>query len=628
MLPKDASKKSTSRHAIADKATPSQPMQLEPVQTDWMKSLDSLSNQPGDVVGKATTCINLLMSIGIQASNYFAASTNGELRLCASKWSGSSGFGAVSPTVFNNFCRTCSQQKTRLMIVEPESPNKVCLFFPIVAGSKVADVLTLTLESTPELLATNIRLPVVEQLVTALQLWKSKNVIQTQDSELHRMAALIELVGLIETADSLESASCTLVNELRKFTGSHIIGLGLCGKQAAGAKLVAISGLTHFDKHSDLAQTFQTACDEGSRQKEVTCWPPLNPRKSVGTISLRRLAESQNVECVVAAPLRSHSKIVGVLIVGGGRSLMDARSTGLLETASEMLGMSLSQIRQLQKNALARNWQRLKESHWSRRIALATSLILIGGLMLMPVPQQIKVECSIEPVTRRIVGAPFDGILQTTNVRAGEVVEQGSLLASMDTREIRLELSTLQSERTRYNKEYDKELAAGQVAKARIAQTEATRIQQKIELLETREAKHQIRTPLSGMILTGELQNLSGSVVKMGQPLFEIAKLNPVRVELEVPAEDYFYIKVGQQVELRFEGYLPSHVTGTVELIRPRSEIRDARNVFVAELQIDNAMTQLRPGLKGYASIEAERHPLAWNLFHKAWEAVWRLLPG
>ena len=41
-----------------------------------------------------------------------------------------------------------------------------------------------------------------------------------------------------------------------------------------------------------------------------------------------------------------------------------------------------------------------------------------------------------------------------------------------------------------------------------------------------------------------------------------------------------------------------------------------------------NEDQQLRPGMRGQADIATSAHPLAWNLFHKAWDALWRSDPA
>ena len=73
-------------------------------------------------------------------------------------------------------------------------------------------------------------------------------------------------------------------------------------------------------------------------------------------------------------------------------------------------------------------------------------------------------------------------------------------------------------------------------------------------------------------------------------------------------------------VTFEFDAFPFETFDGEIERIHPRAELLDTESVFVAEVSLENASGQLRPGLKGRARIQGERHPLGWNLFHGAFE--------
>jgi RND family efflux transporter MFP subunit len=230
-------------------------------------------------------------------------------------------------------------------------------------------------------------------------------------------------------------------------------------------------------------------------------------------------------------------------------------------------------------------------------------------------------------VTRRIVSAPYDGILELTYAESGDIVSEGELLARMDAREIRWELSTATAEHSQAVKQFDSELAAENIAKAQLAKMEAERLKRKQELLRHREENHELKAPMNGMVLNGSVDKLNGAAVRMGQPLFEVAELNPLRLELSVPAEDYFHVRPGQSVSVSFDDFDGETLEGQIVRIRPRSEVRNDKNVFIAELEVPSPDLRLRPGIDGSATIIGDKHSIAWNTFHKAWEALWRTDP-
>jgi hypothetical protein len=56
---------------------------------------------------------------------------------------------------------------------------------------------------------------------------------------------------------------------------------------------------------------------------------------------------------------------------------------------------------------------------------------------------------------------------------------------------------------------------------------------------------------------------------------------------------------------------------GSLERLHPRSEVRDDKNVFIAEVALDNAEALLRPGMEGRAKIVSGPQRLGWILFHE-----------
>ncbi len=593
--------------------------------TELMKEIDSLASHHEDVVSKASCAIGLLTKVGALSAHYFTANHAGELRLCADRRK-TQAVAGHTPAQLVESCKKTSIDKERRTFVDVEPQESYTICVALSPYSTYSDVLALSLKGSPSSTDPE-QLRYVEHIIVSLRLWRSQVTTSAQETDLRKLSALIELVAKVNDAASLKIAALLVVNELQVFVGCRQVGLGLTGKLKFGTKLVALSGLTTFDELGDLAKSHQSSCDETLRRAEMGTWPPLNPQSSVGLLALKKLTESQNVEAAAAVPLKHGTRTVGVLVLTGTHFLRDDKFLGLMQPASQMLGTALHQASHSDDGVLGRTWKAFTANKWTTKALLTAAVLVLAIVFMTPWPYSMKVSCKAEPMTRRIVGAPHDGIVEAAVIRAGNFVQENQLLATMDSKEIRWEISTLTAEKQRYRKEYDKELAADNTAKAQIAMLEVERIQRKLQLLEHREQNHTILAPISGMVLTGELEKLSGAPVRMGQALFEVAQLDPLRIELEVPAVDYFYLRAGQPVSIRFEGFLGEEFQAVIASVRPRSEIRENQNVFVAELELANHDFRIRPGVQGYATITGDRFPIAWNLFHKAWEALRRSIP-
>ena len=89
-------------------------------------------------------------------------------------------------------------------------------------------------------------------------------------------------------------------------------------------------------------------------------------------------------------------------------------------------------------------------------------------------------------------------------------------------------------------------------------------------------------------------------------------------IEIGIPEDDITHVSVGQTVDAVLNALPDRSWVGQITRIHPRTELVDQDYVFVAEVHFQNDLGLLRPGMKGRAKITTARHPLGWNLFHKA----------
>ena len=105
--------------------------------------------------------------------------------------------------------------------------------------------------------------------------------------------------------------------------------------------------------------------------------------------------------------------------------------------------------------------------------------------------------------------------------------------------------------------------------------------------------------------------------LETGQSLFEVAPLEKLSVDIFLPEDDVRYAQVGQSVSIKFDSYPFESFQGQLHRIHPAAEIKDAENVFVATVLMDNPEGKLRPGMKGDAKCQSVWRPIWWNLMHK-----------
>jgi RND family efflux transporter MFP subunit len=274
--------------------------------------------------------------------------------------------------------------------------------------------------------------------------------------------------------------------------------------------------------------------------------------------------------------------------------------------------------------------QKLADSRlidWIRRgrslitLNRARTLLVLAGIiaaaMMVRMPYKIRCNTELQPVLRRYVAAPFTGPLEECRVEPGDLVQKDQLLARMDGREIRWELAGVQADLNKATKERNTHLNTHEFGSAAIARHEMQRLQNRTELLQHRDSSLEIRSPIDGIVVSGDHRQAEGVPLEQGQTLFEIAPLEKMIVELGIPEEDIRHVRAGQKVHLWLDAFPERVFEASLDQIRPRAELRENQNIFIAELQLANDDLQLRPGMRGTARVISDSHMLGWNLFHK-----------
>ena len=226
---------------------------------------------------------------------------------------------------------------------------------------------------------------------------------------------------------------------------------------------------------------------------------------------------------------------------------------------------------------------------------------------------------------------PSRGYLATQNVRAGETVTEGQLLATLDDRDLSLERLRWSTTHRQHLAEYDRALAERQRAEANIIRTQIDQAAAQIELLDEQLTRTRVVAPFDGMIISGDLSQSVGATVERGQEFFKITPLDAYRVILEVDDGDIEHIQVGQTGTLRIASIPEDPLNFTVERITPVSEQSDGRNFFRVEARLHRITERIRPGMKGVAktNIEERRLIRIWTEGLVDWIRLmlWKWLP-
>lgn len=102
-----------------------------------------------------------------------------------------------------------------------------------------------------------------------------------------------------------------------------------------------------------------------------------------------------------------------------------------------------------------------------------------------------------------------------------------------------------------------------------------------------------IYTPLSGVVIEKLVQQ--GQYVNVGDPLFNIADLSNIWVEIEVYENEFRNIKIGQQVDIRSQSYPGRTFSGRVTFIYPFLDPKT--RTVKARVEMANPGLKLKPDM-------------------------------
>lgn len=250
-----------------------------------------------------------------------------------------------------------------------------------------------------------------------------------------------------------------------------------------------------------------------------------------------------------------------------------------------------------------------------RWCAIPVALMIL--LMTLPIPYFPKRECVIEPEAKQFVASPIQGRIATSSVRPGDFVNKGELLATIDDDQMQRDLATAKAEFESAKQKANAALANKASSNYSLAMLECEQAQLKIDSIQNQLDRLEIRTPVTGVVIYGDLQKSIGMPVNLGQNLFEVAELGLMTAEVRLSAYDLEQISVGDTVTVRSDatGFRAFH--GKILRIDPRATVIENEAVFVADVLIRDSESGLRPGMKASARIGAGWRTLGWLLFHR-----------
>lgn len=439
--------------------------------------------------------------------------------------------------------------------------------------------------------------------------------------QLQTLASALEIQSELDACTTLSSAGPLLAQRL--VSGLDADRIVVAWRKDAATHVHRIAD-THPVSRIDEAvegRMIDAACEEIIARGGMTRWPSTAAEGRYATRTLVQLATQIYASTITAVCLDDADGTTrGALLVVDAKS---PTAEPLLQVTLPLVALKFAAIERrmpspIQRKTLAVMQSLAKPGRGKRWLAIVAGLMLLA----IPMPYRVAADLELQPTTRRFVAIGFDGTLQSSSIRPGDSVTEGQLIATIDPREIDYELSGIEAELHQAQQERRSRMVEHDFAASKIAELETERLQTQKDLLQYRRDHLEIRSPVDGIVVSGDWKQSEGMPMNRGETLFEIAPLGSMRVEFAVPESDYAMVRVGMPVEFHLHAFANQTFSAKIEKVHPRAELRDDQNVFIAEAVVIDDRAVLRPGMRGRGKIASDRHAIGWNVFHKAYHAT------
>ena len=504
----------------------------------------------------------------------------------------------------------------------PKSEKEVFLVAPVFDGDQISALVMGCFEAQAAN-AVDLEL-LLGSICQTISIWLVRQRCIRKDVRMRSLNDLVVLCRELDRCTSINSVAIVLVNQLKQIAGAEQVVFAVATPNGL-PEVLAISDLDEIDPAFDGLQAIRLACTQALETDEIGVYPDRRTKTSDSTPALQNYCHKLGHEACISLPLKkTGSDAIGCLLIATTPiQLSKPTYTKYLSEVIQMLSGHLSVVlksnRRLIDHALSSLNNHLTAGR--SKIAAAISLSIIA-LLLVPWPYRVHCDCEIQPVSRRFVAAPHDGILQKNLVENGDVVSEGQTIALLDDRQLRIELAGLEAQLEGVRKQRSAATARGSIAESQIAASEVLKLTAEIEMVNEKLKNLEIASPISGIVVAGDLEKVEGAPVEMGQTLFEIGPLNNMLIEIAIPEEEINYIKTGMPIVIKLNAYPFKTWSSHIARIHSKSEQRESNNVFVAEVEVANEELKLKPGMKGSAKVNSGSFPIGWNLFHQPFEQL------
>lgn len=262
-----------------------------------------------------------------------------------------------------------------------------------------------------------------------------------------------------------------------------------------------------------------------------------------------------------------------------------------------------------------------------RMLLIAAAAALALFLMLFPLPLRIEGPATVTAGHAARVGAQVEGVVKQVNVKEGDRVQRGTVLATLEDWDYRSALAAAQAKREIALTLMNRALASNDDTEAGIQQAQADYWTAQVALAQERLDRTQVLSPIDGVVATPHMENLVGRKLNFGDTLADVVDNSQALVDVTVDQTDVGLLAAGQKARIKLDGFPARTFVGEVTVVSPLGRLEGDTRAFYARVAVANPDNVLRSGLQGRAKVSTGWHPAGTVFFRQPvmwiWSRIW-----
>ena len=218
-------------------------------------------------------------------------------------------------------------------------------------------------------------------------------------------------------------------------------------------------------------------------------------------------------------------------------------------------------------------------------------VVVVKQVSARNVVQKETYTSTVEPNVKNNIAPQTAMRIKSIRVEVGDFVSKGQVVATMDAvslDQVKLQYKNDSTEYVRLKGLYE----VGGLSKSDL---DAIELSYKVRTknYENMLANTELRSPISGVISARNYD--VGDMYTMGQPIYTVQEISPVKLLVAVSERDYTRVKKGGAVSINVDAFPGAEFSGTITRLYPT--VDPTTHTFLVEVQVPNKDRKLRPGM-------------------------------